>query len=245
MENVGQRVALITGANKGIGFEIARAVGLAGHLVLVGARNAALGAAAVERLTGEGIAAELCPIDVADGATIDGAANVIGERFGRLDVLVNNAGIMDQVTDGHPSVADLDTVEHILKVNFLGTVAVTQALLPLVRRSAAGRIVNVSSHLGSMQLSGDLSFPSANTKLLGYSASKAAMNMFTVQLAWELRETTIKVNAAAPGYTKTDLNGNKGGQTVAEGAAAAIRLALLPEDGPTGGFFSAKGVEPW
>lgn len=132
-----------------------------------------------------------------------------------------------------------------MDTNFFGALAVTQSMLPLLRKSVAARIVNVSSGLGSLTWNADPSWEFAQVKLLGYNASKAAMNMLTVQLAYELRGTTIKVNASNPGYTATDLNGNRGYQTIAEGAAETVRLALLPVDGPTGGFFETAGSDPW
>jgi NAD(P)-dependent dehydrogenase (short-subunit alcohol dehydrogenase family) len=159
-------------------------------------------------------------------------------------VLINNAGISDRA-DGPPSTAQWEAVERTLRTNFLGALTVTQALLPLLRKSSAGRIVNVSSGLGSLEYNGEPSWEFANVKHLGYSASKAALNMLTVQLAFELRETGIKVNSADPGFTATDLNQHRGHQTVEQGAAEAVRLAVLPEDGPTGGFFSSAGRVPW
>jgi NAD(P)-dependent dehydrogenase (short-subunit alcohol dehydrogenase family) len=132
-----------------------------------------------------------------------------------------------------------------METNFFGTLAVTQAMLPLLRKSAAARIVNVSSGLGSLKWNADPNWEYAQVKLLGYNASKAAMNMLTVKLAYELSGTMIKVNASNPGYTATDLNGHRGHQTVAQGAAETVRLALLPADGPTGGFFETSGPDPW
>lgn len=237
------RVALVTGGNKGIGFEIAREVGKAGAIVLLGARDAALGETAAATLKSEGIDARAVVLDVCKQPTIEAAAAAIESEFGRLDILVNNAGIADRA-DGPPSGAALAAVRRTFETNFFGALAVTQAMLPLLRKSASGRIVNVSSGLGSLTRNGDpATQPSVN--IMGYNASKAALNMMTVQLAAELRGTAIKVNAVAPGFTATDLNGGTGTQTVAQGAAAAIRLALLPEDGPTGGFFSAAGAVPW
>jgi NAD(P)-dependent dehydrogenase (short-subunit alcohol dehydrogenase family) len=238
------RIALITGANKGIGFEVARQVGRAGYTVLVGARNPALGEAAAAKLREEEIDAHYLPLDLGDHGSIKAAAAVVEEEFGRLDVLVNNAGIASQ-GDGPPSSVCLEAVERTMKTNFFDTLAVTQAMLPLVRRSAAGRIVNVSSGLGSLTQHGDPGWEFAAVKVLGYCASKAALNMLTVQLAFELRDTGIKVNAADPGYTATDLNGNSGYQTIEQGAAETVRLALLPDDGPTGGYFSTAGPVPW
>jgi NAD(P)-dependent dehydrogenase (short-subunit alcohol dehydrogenase family) len=238
------RVALVTGANKGIGFEIARQIGRTGTRMLLGARDPARGDAAAAALVAEGIDVRFILIDLAQPTTIQAAAAAIGAEHGRLDVLVNNAGIVDRA-DGPPSKASLDAVRRVFDTNFFGTLAVTQAMLPLVRKSAAGRIVNVSSGLGSLAHNGDPGWEFVQVKILGYNASKAALNMLTVQLAAELKDTGIKVNAADPGFTATDLNDHRGTQSVSEGAAAAIRLALLPDDGPTGGFFSAERQEPW
>jgi NAD(P)-dependent dehydrogenase (short-subunit alcohol dehydrogenase family) len=239
-----KRIALVTGANKGIGFEIARQVGKSGACVLVGARNPAMGEAAAATLKGEGVEARFINIDLVQPATIQAAAAAILTDYGRLDILVNNAGIADR-SDGPPSTASIDAVRRVFETNFFGTLMVTQAMLPLLRKSISARIVNVSSGLGSLAHNGDPTWQHANVKRMGYNGSKAALNMLTVQLAFELRDTGIKVNSADPGFTATDFNNYRGTQTVSEGAAAAIRLALLPDDGPTGGFFSAGKQEPW
>jgi len=244
MHDQPKRIALVTGANKGIGFEVARSLGKAGLIVLMGARNPAFGEAAAATLKAEGLDARYLELDVVRPATIAAAAALIGGEFQLLDVLVNNAGVNDPA-DGPPGLADLDAVRRVLETNFVGTLAVTQAMLPLLRKSAAARVVNVSSGLGSLTWNADPNWEFAPVKLLGYCASKAAMNMLTVQLAYELRETAIKVNASDPGYTATDLNGNRGYQTVAQGAAETVRLALLPADGSTGGFFATAGADPW
>ncbi|WP_188812111.1 SDR family oxidoreductase [Hymenobacter cavernae] len=233
-----KKIALVTGANKGIGFEIARGLLQAGCRVYLGAREAAKGQQAVAELAAEGDVRFLA-VDLANQATLDAAAAHLQREEGRLDILVNNAGI-NVAGDGSPSSADVRSVEQALQTNFLSTLAVTQTLLPLVKRAAAGRIVNVSSPLGSLTLSGQNDWG-----LLGYSASKAALNMLTVQLAYELRDTAIKVNSANPGYTATDLNGFAGTDTPAQGAAEAIRLALLLADGPTGTTSSSAGPLPW
>jgi NAD(P)-dependent dehydrogenase (short-subunit alcohol dehydrogenase family) len=237
-------VALITGANKGIGFEIARQIGRSGATVLLGARNRVTGEDAAAVLTGEGLTARYIAIDVTDHGSIATAAACIEADFGCLDILVNNAGI-NVPGDGLPSTAGLHAVELVFRTNFLGALAVTQAMLPLLGKAGSGRIVNVSSGLGSLAQSGDPNHLSAAVKLIGYSAAKAALNMLTVQLAYELRDTRIKVNSADPGYTATDLNGHRGHQTIPEGAAEAIRLALLPDGGPTGSFSNSDGRVPW
>ena len=244
MRTSSTKTALITGANKGIGFEISRQIGRAGVTVLLGARDPVAGERAATILGGEGLTVRFIAIDVRHPDSISAAAAAIAADFGRLDILVNNAGISDP-SDGPPSAASLAAIERLFRTNFLGAVAVTQAMLPLLRKSQAARIVNVSSGLGSLAQNGDLAYSSAATKLLGYSASKVALNMLTVQLAYELRNTPIKVNSADPGYTATDLNGHRGHQTIPEGAAEAIRLALLPDDGPTGTYSDSRGVVPW
>jgi NAD(P)-dependent dehydrogenase (short-subunit alcohol dehydrogenase family) len=243
MPDSSKQVALVTGANKGIGFEVARRLAMAEMTVLLGARNAALGEAAAARLRAENLDVRFIELDVVSLATIEAAAAMIAP-FGRLDVLVNNAGINDPA-DGPPGAVDIAAVRRVMETNFIGALAVTQAMLPLLREAPAGRIVNVSSGLGSLTWNADPSWEFAPVKLLGYNASKAAMNMLTVQLAYELRATAIKVNSSNPGYTATDLNGHQGHQTVAEGAAETVRLALLPPDGPTGGFFETLGANPW
>lgn len=239
-----QRIALVTGANKGIGFEIARNLAGAGLRVLLGARDPGLGEAAAAHLREEDLDVRFIHLDLGRPETLKAAAARIEAESGRLDVLVNNAGIIDGA-DGPPGSVPPDAVRRAMETNFFGTVAVTQALLPLVRKSSSGRIVNVSSGLGSLTQNADPSWAYARVKLLGYNASKAALNMLTVQLADELRDTPIKVNSADPGYTATDLNGHRGHQTIPQGAAEATRLALLPDDGPTGGYFNSEGPIPW
>jgi len=238
------KIALITGANKGIGYEVARQLGQEGVTVLVGARNADLGESAAARLRAGAADATFIELDVTKPGTIATAAQTIRQRHGRLDILVNNAGIALK-GDGPPSVADPDVVRRVLEVNFFGALAVTQAMLPLLRNSASGRIVMVSSGLGSLTWNADPAWFFASVKRLGYNGSKAILNMLTVQLAWELRDTPIKVNTVNPGYTATDLNENRGTQTVAEGAAETVRQALAPDDAPSGGFFQTGGVAPW
>jgi NAD(P)-dependent dehydrogenase (short-subunit alcohol dehydrogenase family) len=242
MNNTTQKIALITGANKGIGFEVARQIGRTGAAILVGARDEKAGQEAAAKLTAEGVHAQFIAIDVTDRATVEAAARSIDSEFGRLDILVNNAGIAVQ-GDGAPSSGSIDAMETTFRTNFFGAVAVTQAMLPLLLKAESARIVNVSSGLGSLAQNGDPGYFASDVKFLGYSGSKVAMNMMTVQLAFELRGTTIKVNSADPGYTATDLNGHRGTQTIPEGAAEAIRLA--PDDGPSGTYSDSKGIVPW
>ena len=244
MESALKKIALVTGANKGIGFEVARQLAASGCTVLLGARNKALGEEAAATLKREGCDVRSLSIDLDDPATIATAAKDIDAGFGHLDVLVNNAGIAAQ-GDGLPSISSLEAIERDFRVNFLGSVAVTQAMLPLLRKASSASIVNVSSGLGSLTKSGDPAWTHVAAKYLGYAASKAALNMLTVQLAYELRDTSIKVNSVDPGYTATDLNQHQGTQSIPEGAAEIIRLALLPADGPTGTFSNAQGILPW
>ena len=236
--------ALITGANKGIGFEVARQLAASGYTVLLGARNKALGKEAAAALKREGGDVRYLPIDLDDPATIAAAAKSIDADFGHLDVLINNAGIAVP-GDGLPSSVSLEAIERTFRVNFFGTVALTQAMLPLLRKAPSASIINVSSGLGSLTKSGDPAWTHVAAKFLGYAASKAALNMLTVQLAWELRDTAIKVNSVEPGFTATDLNQHRGTQTIPEGAAEIIRVALLAGDGPTGTFSGSKGLVPW
>ena len=238
------KVALITGANKGIGFEVARQLGAKGITVLIGARNPQLGQEAEAKLRADGAAAYFIELDVTNSETIAKAAETIKAQYGKLDILINNAGVVAK-GDGPPSVANPEAVRSVLEVNFFGVLAVTQAMLPLVRKAPSGRIVMLSSGLGSLTLNGDPNWAFAGIKPLGYCGSKAILNMLTVQLAWELKDTAIKVNAVNPGYTATDLNNNSGTQSLEEGAAETVRQALVPDDAPTGGFFETGAVTPW
>jgi NAD(P)-dependent dehydrogenase (short-subunit alcohol dehydrogenase family) len=239
------KIALVTGGNKGIGLELCRNLSSAGCTVLLGARDADRGQQAVRQLELDGLAdIHFIELDVTRQDTITAAAQHIESRYGRLDILMNNAGV-NLRGDGLPGAADPDVVQRIFATNFFGALRVAQTMLPLLRKSAAGRIVNVSSGLGSLTLNSDPSWSGYNTKYIGYCASKAALNMLTVHLAYELRDTKIKVNSADPGYTKTDLNNNQGIQPVEVGAIAATRIALLDEAGPTGQLFSKDGPHPW
>ena len=240
-----KRIALVTGGNKGIGLEISRNLGNAGCTVLLGARNEERGQQAVQQLQHAGLDdVHFIEIDVTRQDTVTAAAQAIEARYGRLDVLMNNAGV-NLRGDGLPGAADVSVVQRVFDTNFFGALRVAQAMLPLLRKSRAGRIVNVSSGLGSLTFNSDPASRSRDVKLIGYNTSKAALNMLTVHLAYELRDTKIKVNSADPGYTKTDLNDNRGTQPVEVGAMEATRLALLDDDGPTGQSFSKDGPNPW
>ena len=244
MAQHGNKVALVTGANKGIGLEIARQLGMEGVTVMVGARDPGRGQAAAAALVDAGVNARFVQLDVTDTASIAQAAAAIAAQHGRLDILVNNAGIND-AGDGPPASAHLDAVRRLFDTNFAGPLAVTQAMLPLLRAAPSARIVNMSSSLGSMAVNGDPSNPYYHARLIGYNASKAALNMLTVQLAQELRGTGIVVNAACPGYVATDLNGHTGYLTPQVAARTPVRLALLPDETINGQFLSAEGQVPW
>lgn len=240
-----KKIALVTGANKGIGLEVARNLAKAGCTVLLGARNADRGNQAVRQLQEAGHSdVHFIGIDVTKQDSVTAAAQQIAGDYGHLDILLNNAGV-NLRGDGLPGTADIAAVQRVFDANFFGALRVAQAMLPLLRKSAAGRIVNVSSGLGSLAFNSDPSWSGYNTKFIGYNASKTALNMLTVHLAYEVRDTNIKVNSANPGYTKTDLNNNQGIQPVEVGAIEATRLALLDDDGPTGKSFSKDGPEPW
>ncbi|MGY1583096.1 SDR family oxidoreductase [Streptomyces sp. MN13] len=241
-----QTIALVTGANKGIGYEIAAGLGGLGWRVGVGARSEERREAAVAKLRAAGVDAFGVPLDVTDDASVTAAAGLIEDRAGRLDVLVNNAGVTGGMPQT-PTTVDPETVRATVETNVIGVIRVTNAMLPLLRRSASPRIVNMSSGVGSLTRQ---STPGAETGPISaaYSPSKTFLNAVTVQYAKEFRElgdTGILINAACPGYCATDLNGFRGVRTPEQGAAIAIRLATLPDDGPTGGFFEDAGEVPW
>jgi NAD(P)-dependent dehydrogenase (short-subunit alcohol dehydrogenase family) len=239
------KVVLVTGANKGIGLEVSRQLANVGFTVLLGARDKAKGEGAASKLRGEGLDVRFVTADL-NKATETGAAlaKLIGEEFGHLDVLVNNAAIADK-EDGPASSVSIETLRRTFEANFFGTVALTQPLLPLLRAAESARIVNVSSGLGSLAINNDPNTPFYHVKILAYNASKAALNMFTVDLAYDLRDTKIKVNSVSPGFVDTDMNNHTGTDTVEEGSIAIVRLAQLPEDGPTGSFIHKDGTYPW
>jgi len=232
--------ALVTGANKGIGYAVARGLGAAGFRVGVGARAAARRDQAVQRLRADGVDAFGVALDVTSDESVAAAATMIEQTEGRLDVLVNNAGIAGRTDDGaqDPATLDLDVVRTVLETNVFGVVRVTNAMLPLLRRSSSPRIVNMSSNMGSLTLQ-------TGPVLAAYAPSKSMLNSITTQYARALAGTHVIVNAACPGYVATDFTGFAAPRTAEQGAAIAIRLATLPDDGPRGGFFDDEGVVPW
>ena len=237
--------ALITGANKGIGYEIAAGLGALGWSVGVGARNDERREAAVEKLRAAGIDAFCVALDVTDDASVAAAARMIEERTGGLDVLVNNAGITGGMPQ-EPTTVDLATIRTVVETNVIGVIRVTNAMLPLLRRSPSPRIVNMSSGVGSLTRQSDAAGElTTGPVAVAYSPSKTFLNAVTVQYARELRGTDILINAACPGFVATDLNGFRGVRTPEQGAAIAIRLATAPDGSPTGGYFEDAGVIPW
>jgi NAD(P)-dependent dehydrogenase (short-subunit alcohol dehydrogenase family) len=237
------RLALVTGGNKGIGFEIVRGLAQKGATVLLGARSREAGEGAAEILQSEGLDVRFLPIDVTDPESIATAAIRIGADRGHLDILVNNAAISPE-HGVPPSEADPKLLRETYETNVFGLVAVTQAMLPLLRTAEAGRIVNMSTGLASLKLTSGRDAPFNFSRLLAYNSSKTAVNGITVGFANELLDTPIKVNAANPGLCATDLSSGKG-RPPSEGAAVAIGLALLGEDGPTGGLYGDQGQVPW
>jgi NAD(P)-dependent dehydrogenase (short-subunit alcohol dehydrogenase family) len=246
-------VALVTGANQGIGLQIAKDLVEHGFTVLVGSRNLERGEAAAQQIGSDALALQL---DVTDQASIAAAAERIRRELGHLDVLVNNAAISntnkkpgqsveEYSQSTRPSNVNLDELRAVFETNVFGVIAVTQAMLPLLREAPAARIVNVSSGAGSLTLNSDPTFPWRSIFGPVYPASKTALNAMTLAMAIELEPTGIKVNAVSPGFTKTNLNGYQGTETVEQGAAEAVRVALLGPDGPTGTFTRTGSVIPW
>jgi len=247
-------IALITGANKGIGLETARLLGARGMTVLLGCRDEERGRAAEADLRAGGADAHAIGLDVTDEDGVRAAAKRIDDTYGLLDILVNNAGIAMGDGDGRPSGTTLATLRTVFDTNVFGVVAVTNAMLPLLRRSSAPRIVNVSSEVGSITSLTNPDGPLWRLTSVPYPASKTALNMVTAMYAKELRDEGFLVNAANPGYCATDLNGHHGFRTPTQGAEVSVHLATLPDDGPTGklwgslwvdGADEANGVLPW
>jgi NAD(P)-dependent dehydrogenase (short-subunit alcohol dehydrogenase family) len=241
-----KKVALITGANKGLGLETARQLGKQGITVLMGARDLAKGEAAAADLKKDGIDARAVKLDVNDPADYAAVAKAIEKDFGRLDILVNNAGLLlDSRKGNETSTTSAEVLRKTFDTNFFAVVALTQVLLPLVRKSEAGRIVNLSSILGSLTLHATKGSYVYDAKTFAYDASKAALNAFTIHLAHELQGTKIKVNSAHPGWVKTDMGGAGAVLEIEEGGKTSVELATLPEDGPTGGYFHLGKPIPW
>jgi len=246
------KVAFITGANRGLGLETARELGKQGIVVILGSRDSKKGEAAAAKLRDEGINAESLGFDVTKSKDHQKAYDYLAKKYGRMDILVNNAGVLkeDQVSTTGPapnatSAVSPQTLRETFETNFFAPVALTQKLLPLIRKAPAGRIVNVSSILGSLALHSDPKSPIYSFKSFAYDSSKAALNAFTVHLAHELRDNKIKVNSAHPGWVKTEMGGPNAPMEVSEGGKTSAQLATLADDGPSGGFFHLGQPLPW
>ncbi|APW40141.1 short-chain dehydrogenase [Rhodoferax koreense] len=245
-----QKIAFITGGNRGIGFETAKQLGQLGILPVIGVRNAEAGQQALTQLREAGVEAEAIVFDATKRADREKAFAYFESRAGRLDILINNAGVY---LEGEPGVAQAHTAsnvpEHVLRdtleTNFFAPVALTQLLLPLLRKSAAGRIVNLSSILGSLTLHSDPTSPIYEAKATAYDSSKTALNAYTVHLGYELKDSAVKVNSAHPGWVQTSMGGSAAPMSVVDGARTSVILATLPADGPNGGFFHMNDPLPW
>ena len=242
-----KKIALITGANKGLGFEMARQLAQAGIKVILTARDKQKGEEATSTLLNDGLDVHFLQLDVTNTTQIENVNKYLSTTYGKLDILINNAGMIEGENWGGNSVETIaiDQVRNTFDVNFFGLVALTQTLLPLIKKSEAGKIVNMSSILGSLTLHADQRSPVYNSKPFAYNVTKTALNQFTVHLAHSLRGTKVKVNSAHPGWVKTDLGTKYAPMDVTEGAKTGVALALLPDDGPTGSYQHLGKILPW
>jgi NAD(P)-dependent dehydrogenase (short-subunit alcohol dehydrogenase family) len=248
--NMAQKIAFITGGNRGLGFQTALDLKNDGVKVVIGSRDAKQGQQAVEKLRAAGVDADSIQFDITSEADHKAAYDYFNSKYGRLDILVNNAGIAGGTFPGtgpEHSASDVpgDLLHKVFETNFFAPVALTKTLLPLLKKSPAGRIVNLSSILGSLTLQADPKSPIYNAKSFAYDASKTALNAFTIHLAYELRGTRIKVNSAHPGWVKTDMGGDQAPMEISEGGKTSAELATLPDNGPTGGYFHLGKPLPW
>jgi NAD(P)-dependent dehydrogenase (short-subunit alcohol dehydrogenase family) len=245
-----QKIAFITGGNRGLGFQTALDLKDAGVKVVIGSRDLAQGEQAVQKLRAAGVDADVLQFDITKPADYQAAYDYFNSKYGRLDILVNNAGIAGGTFPGtgpEHSASEVPSalLHKVFETNFFAQVALTDALLPLIKKSPAGRIVNLSSILGSLALQADPNSPIYHAKSFAYDASKTALNAFTVHLAYELRDTNIKVNSAHPGWVKTDMGGESAPMELSEGGKTSAALATLPDDGPSGGYFHQGNPLPW
>ncbi|WP_263359674.1 SDR family oxidoreductase [Acidicapsa ligni] len=245
-----QKVAFITGGNRGLGFQTALDLKSPETKVIIGSRDLKQGEDALAKLRTAGVDADVIKFDMTNLSDHKAAYDYFNSKYDRLDILINNAGIAGGKFPGNgpehsASDVPLDLLHKVFETNFFSQVALTKSLLPLIKKSPAGRIVNLSSILGSLTLNADPNSFIYNYKTFAYSASKAALNDFTVHLAYELRDTNIKVNSAHPGWVKTDMGGDQAPMEIGEGGKTSAELATLPVDGPTGGFFHLGQPLPW
>jgi NAD(P)-dependent dehydrogenase (short-subunit alcohol dehydrogenase family) len=244
------KIAFITGGNRGIGFQTALDLKDEGVKVVIGSRDLKQGQQALEKLHAAGVDADVIQFDITKPGDYKAAYDYFDSKYGRLDILVNNAGIAAGVFPGtgpEHSAAEVpqDLLHKVFETNFFAQVALTDTLLPLIKKSKAGRIVNLSSILGSLTLHADPNSPIYAAKSFAYDASKTALNAFTIHLAYELRDTNIKVNSAHPGWVKTDMGGDQATMELSDGSKTSVALATLPEGGPTGGYFHQGQPLPW
>jgi NAD(P)-dependent dehydrogenase (short-subunit alcohol dehydrogenase family) len=245
-----QKIAFITGGNRGLGFQTALDLKEAGVKVVIGSRDLAQGEEAVAKLRAAGVDADVLQFDITRPEDAKAAYDYFDSKYGRLDILVNNAGIAGATFPGSGPVysaeeVPMDLLRKVFETNFFAQVALTETLLPLIKKSPAGRIVNLSSILGSLNLHSDPKSPLYHAKFFAYDASKTALNAFTVHLAYDLRNTRIKVNSAHPGWVKTDMGGPQATLELSEGGKTSAALATLPDDGPSGGYFHLGQPLPW
>ncbi|MCE7063889.1 SDR family oxidoreductase [Dyadobacter sp. CY326] len=232
--------ALVTGGNKGIGYEVVKQLSKNGFFVYLGSRSLESGLSAAEKLKAEGFSnIEAVTLDVTNQESIDAARATIGKKTEVLDVLVNNAGISGGFQQSALE-TKIDTFKTVYETNVFGAISVTQAFFDLLQKSSAPRIVNVSTSMASLTLAADLSSSSYPTRFVAYQSSKSALNMYTINLAYELRDTAFKVNAVCPGYTKTDFTGHQGTSTPEEARQRIAKYAMIGNNGPTGQFFSEE-----
>lgn len=241
------KVAFITGANRGIGFETAKQLGAQGIEIVIGVRDLQKGFKAVNELEALGITARAIAYDANQPETVDAVYDYLDKNYGKLDILVNNAGVANEqlVGGNNSSTLPADVLQQTFQTNLFSVVSLTQKLLPLIRKAPAGRIVNLSSILGSLTLHSMPDSPIEPAKAFAYNASKTALNAYTVHLAHELKDTPIKVNSAHPGWVKTELGGPHAPMEIADSYKTSLYLATLDSNGPSGGFFHEKETLPW
>jgi NAD(P)-dependent dehydrogenase (short-subunit alcohol dehydrogenase family) len=246
-----KKVAFITGGNRGIGLQTARDLAKLGIHVIIGSRDKSKGEAAASSLRSEGVTADAIVCEVTNPKDHQAVYEYLNKKFGKLDILINNAAVMldrdpeDFGGENRTSRTSQEILRKTFDANFFAPVALTQTLLPLIRKSPAGRIVNLTSILGSLTLHSDPKSPIYNAKNFAYDSSKAAINVFTIELAHELKDTPIKVNSAHPGWVKTDMGGVNAPMEITDGSKTSVQLATLPADGPTGGYFHMGERLPW